>query len=308
LDLQQKGLYHGNINPETILKTESKSIIVSDLGVSARVPFNDPFNPGAVMPQGTCRRLVRVNSTRGDARFQAPEVAPGRAFDAFASDVWSTGIVLFVLLTGIVPFQRPEKRDSVFKLVSNGHLQDVLACWDIDISRELCDLLQNMLRKRPSDRLTVSEIMEHPWVLGETFQLPIVHGYSTGIQGCKLPSSCTSGKPALVRKDTGNPPDIQGCKLPSSCTSGKTALVRKDTPKPNGFRNKASCHPMRTHGGVHFNTVKVVPEVRVVPVDKDADQNCAGVVLEPKPSPGKKGVKRHSSLLHKLLKSARKKL
>lgn len=165
--MQNKGVYHGNICPDTLFVVDGRTLVVADAGASQRLPFTDPYNDGYVEPQGTIRRLIRKQASRCPAKYQAPEFS-GASIDGFAVDVWSLGIVLFRMLTGITPFKRANMSDAVFKVVSSGHLQDLLNCWEITISPEACNLLQSILRRRPTDRITLPEILKHPWVLGET--------------------------------------------------------------------------------------------------------------------------------------------
>lgn len=191
LHLQHKGIYHGNICLKSLLLMEDETLVIGDLGRSVRVPFSDPFNPDFVVDasESEQRRLIRNVQNRGSAKYQAPEVG-GVSFDAFAADVWSAGVVLFVLLTGITPFKRPKLSDAVFKLVSKGDLRMLLESWNIDLSEEASDLLQNMFWRNPLDRMNLNEIFQHPWFTGETGQKRnATHSQSTTSGPCALPQS-----------------------------------------------------------------------------------------------------------------------
>ena len=191
-------MYHGNIFPGSIFFSDNQTLVLDDLRMSLRVPFSDPFNDGYIIPQGLSRRLLRNRGSRSDVKYQAPEVTAS-GFDAFASDVWSAGIVLFVLLAGITPFKRPKASDVVFKVVSSGHLRELLESWDIALSSEACDLLQSIFRRRPTDRITLSEIMEHPWVLGTT--LPQRDQPEPPVSTRELPFSYSGQAMTLLRND-----------------------------------------------------------------------------------------------------------
>lgn len=199
LQLQHKGIYHGNICLNSLLLVEEDTLIIGDLGRSVRVPFSDPFNPDYVVDasESDQRRLIRNVQNRGSVKYQAPEV--GRvSFDAFAADVWSAGVVLFVLLTGITPFKRPKLSDAVFKLVSKGDLRVLLESWNIDLSDEAADLLQNMFWRNPLDRMNLNEIVHHPWFAGKTGKKRSAMHSSAP---CALPTSCDCPRMELQKQD-----------------------------------------------------------------------------------------------------------
>ena len=173
-------------------------MVIGDMSMSLRVPFADPFNEGYVIPQGTTRRLVRNQGSRSDVKYQAPEMS-AVGFDAFASDLWAAGSVLFAMLTGVPPFKRANANDIIFQAVSGGGLQEFVEIADINISPEVCNLLQSIFRRRPADRATLSQIMEHPWMLGEAKspsdeldQKSLAH---------TLPPFYSSDKMEILRKD-----------------------------------------------------------------------------------------------------------
>ena len=114
-------------------------------------------------PQGTCGKL----------QYMAPEIySNADNFDGFAIDLWSAGVILYIMLTGFPPYDRPIWADDRFEIIVNGHLMDQLESWDIAISRNAGDLLQSMLRFHPRDRLTLGQVSEHPWVTDPDVQRP----------------------------------------------------------------------------------------------------------------------------------------
>merc|ERR1719512_171760 len=112
------------------------------------------------------RRLIRPQGTCGKHNYMAPEILANRDdFDGFAIDLWSTGVILYIMLTGFPPYDQASLTDERFQVIAEGRLMSQLEMWDIHLTNEAGDLLQSMLNLDVSDRLTLAEVMEHPWVV-----------------------------------------------------------------------------------------------------------------------------------------------
>jgi serine/threonine protein kinase len=104
---------------------------------------------------------------------QAPEVfANNDNMDGFAIDLWAAGVILYIMLTGFPPYDQASRTDQRFELIVNGRLMEQLRNWDIQLSDEAGQLMQNMLRLDPRDRLTLAQVMAHPWVTNPIVQAP----------------------------------------------------------------------------------------------------------------------------------------
>ncbi|KIY95352.1 hypothetical protein MNEG_12611 [Monoraphidium neglectum] len=109
----------------------------------------------------------------GTALFVAPEVMhnfSNQPYDGALADVWSCGIVLFILLFGRHPFLRPEDvgapdQQQMLTLFTRTAREEfsMLPHEAGAISPECADLLLRMLQTRPALRLTMSAIQVHPW-------------------------------------------------------------------------------------------------------------------------------------------------
>ena len=122
---------------------------------------------------GTRRRLIHSQNHCGKLRFMAPEIYQRKeGFDGYAADVWSLGVVLFVLLTGRQPYERPDERDPGYHDLLSPHFywsfEETTQCvsWGHGMSSESVDLLRRMLRPDPSERATLEWVAKHEWVSG----------------------------------------------------------------------------------------------------------------------------------------------
>jgi serine/threonine protein kinase len=103
----------------------------------------------------------------------SPEVfANTDDFDGFAIDLWAAGVILYIMLTGFPPYDQASITDKRFELIVTGRLVEQLHNWDIFVSDEAGDLLQNMLLLDPCERLTLAQAMAHPWVANGDVEAP----------------------------------------------------------------------------------------------------------------------------------------
>ncbi|PIM98764.1 Ca2+/calmodulin-dependent protein kinase, EF-Hand protein superfamily [Handroanthus impetiginosus] len=140
------GVMHRDLKPENFLflgKDENSPLKATDFGLSVF------FKPGDVF-----RDLV------GSAYYVAPEVL--RRNYGVEADIWSAGVILYILLSGVPPFWG-ENEQSIFDAVLRGHLDLVSDPWP-SISSSAKDLVKKMLQADPKDRLTASEVLNHPWM------------------------------------------------------------------------------------------------------------------------------------------------
>ena len=73
--------------------------------------------------------------------------------------------MLFIMITGSPPFERPDLSDPRYKLIAHGKLSPMLDSWGMThISYNVRDLLTKILvSEHPLNRLTIPEIVNHPW-------------------------------------------------------------------------------------------------------------------------------------------------
>ena len=163
---------------------ENDHLVIVDLGMSLRVPYTDPSNMGCTtdVSEGAERRLIQAQGQGGKLMYLAPEiVARDEVFDGFAIDLWAAGVVLFVLLVGLAPFKWAHPSDKRYQKIAKGNLRELMHALNIAISDEACDLLQNMFWRDPRKRLTLAQVMQHPWVLNKKFS-PVHHNQVNALQ------------------------------------------------------------------------------------------------------------------------------
>lgn len=177
--LQRKGVCHSNLSLESIyIDRNNQNLVIVDLGRSFRVPYNDPSNFGCLTgeTEGTTRRLLQLFPQDFDTHpsenlmYLAPEIVENEpAFDGFAADLWAAACMLFVILVGMAPFKTAHYWDAAYAEISSGNLKGLLASLNIHLSEEASALLQNMFWRDPRERLTLAQVLDHPWVKNQRF-------------------------------------------------------------------------------------------------------------------------------------------
>jgi serine/threonine protein kinase len=132
-------------------------------------------------------RLVVNRLDYGQPEFVAPEVVNGEGA-CFGSDVWSVGIITYLLLSGVSPFRgqvrilefrsyqlcvRVAQMMSLFALQNDRETLQRIQMGDIDfdyelwqnVSREAKHFVANMLVYKPEERMSVRQAMQHPWLM-----------------------------------------------------------------------------------------------------------------------------------------------
>ncbi|KAG5017519.1 hypothetical protein JHK85_023655 [Glycine max] len=96
----------------------------------------------------------------GSAYYVAPEVLRRRCGKEI--DIWSAGVILYILLSGVPPFWA-ETEKGIFDAILEGHIDFESQPWP-NISDSAKDLVRKMLIQDPKKRITSAQVLEHPWI------------------------------------------------------------------------------------------------------------------------------------------------
>ncbi|XP_021760794.1 CBL-interacting serine/threonine-protein kinase 24-like isoform X2 [Chenopodium quinoa] len=98
-----------------------------------------------------------LHTTCGTPNYVAPEVLNGQGYDGAAADIWSCGVVLYVLLAGYLPFEETDL-PSLYKKINSA----TFTCpfW---FSLGAKSLIEKMLDPNPNTRISIEEIRNEPW-------------------------------------------------------------------------------------------------------------------------------------------------
>ncbi|XP_073002184.1 calcium-dependent protein kinase 29-like [Typha latifolia] len=151
------GVIHRDLKPENFLlasKDDNADIKATDFGLSVFIEEGKVYH-----------ELV------GSAYYVAPEVLKKNYGTEI--DVWSAGVILYILLCGVPPFWA-ETDKGIFDAILQGDIDFKSEPWP-SISEGAKDLIRKMLTQNPKERITAAQALEHPWLRkdGEASDKPI---------------------------------------------------------------------------------------------------------------------------------------
>ena len=96
----------------------------------------------------------------GSPNYVAPEILDGDGYDGRRADIWTLGVILYVLATGRLPYDHPNMSE-LFSLIQKASYRP----FPTNVSAPFKDLVSKLLVANPRKRLSLSEIQEHEWYL-----------------------------------------------------------------------------------------------------------------------------------------------
>ena len=151
---------HRDLKPENLLLDDKGNIKVADFGMASLQLENS-----------------LLETSCGSPHYASPEVVRGEKYDGRRADVWSCGVILYALLVGALPFDDDNLRHLLEK-VKRGvfHIPHF-------VPSECQSLLRSMIEVDAEKRITLTEVLRHPWVLG---------GIGSAPGGCSGASSASA--------------------------------------------------------------------------------------------------------------------
>ena len=145
---------HRDLKPENLLFDEMMNLKVCDFGLCNQIQ-DGKF----------------LMTSCGSPNYAAPEIIMACAYDGMQIDLWSSGIILYAMVVGVLPFD-DDSIPQLFEKIKKGKY-----FMPPTVSPKLSDLINNLLQPLPVKRYTLEDVWSHPWITGienpfDEYQIP----------------------------------------------------------------------------------------------------------------------------------------
>lgn len=202
-------IIHRDIKPENVLLNETNKIKLTDFGWSNYVEDTS------------------VRSTYcGTPVYLAPEMIKEIGHDENL-DIWCIGILMFELLTGNIPFQGNDQQ------ILNGNILRNKICWPKDIDLSAKDLISKILKTEPSERISLTDMLKHPFFL-KSVERPTENLFKPTDDGYEDKSIYVLSRDTpVIAKPVPRKKEAQSSDNNSNSNSSSSNLVNNITSKSN---------------------------------------------------------------------------
>ncbi|CCW63023.1 unnamed protein product [Phytomonas sp. EM1] len=133
------GFAHRDLKPENLLLGENDTLKISDFGLC------------------NMQQSVLLQTVCGTPNYVAPEVLMERGYNGLSADIWSCGVILYVMLSGRLPFESKNMKLLMAKIEYGEYQMPKY------LSRSCMDLIRRILVVDPLKRISMEGIIKHPW-------------------------------------------------------------------------------------------------------------------------------------------------
>ncbi|OMJ82270.1 hypothetical protein SteCoe_17050 [Stentor coeruleus] len=138
--IHKLNVVHRDLKPENLLLDHCKSIKIVDFGLSNTYNNNE-----------------ELKTACGSPCYAAPEMIAGKKYNGLKVDIWSSGVILFAMISGYLPFEDPNTGELYKKILACNYKPPKF------ISAEAKDIIKGILNTDPDKRFSIEDIRNHPW-------------------------------------------------------------------------------------------------------------------------------------------------
>jgi serine/threonine protein kinase len=138
--IHKLNVVHRDLKPENLLLDHNNRIKIVDFGLS-----------------NTYKPDEELKTACGSPCYAAPEMIAGKKYGGLKVDIWSSGVILFAMICGYLPFEDPNTGELYKKILACAYKVPKF------ISEDAKDLIKRILNTEPETRFGIEEIRSHPW-------------------------------------------------------------------------------------------------------------------------------------------------
>jgi calcium-dependent protein kinase len=148
-----RNIVHRDLKPENFVfetMAEDSTMRLIDFGCAVQTDPDEIIRDVVGSPYYVAPEVIRESYKRTCAVWKA-------------SDIWSVGVIVYILVTGMPPFNG-STQDRIFAKINQGKLRFPK---NIKLTDDLKDLITRMMRMKPESRMTAEEALQHPWIASD---------------------------------------------------------------------------------------------------------------------------------------------
>jgi len=165
--LNSKNILHRDLKPQNILVTQDGILKITDFGFSKTIDTEQNL----------------INTMCGSPLYMAPEIMTDDTYNNKV-DLWSIGIILYVMLTG----KHPYNAKTHYQLIHQIQKNKIIFPSNICISNDCEDLIYGLLEKDPNERISWDEFFNHSW-LNDNYIVELSTSSSSSSENSPTPPS-----------------------------------------------------------------------------------------------------------------------
>jgi len=138
---------HRDLKLENILVDDKLNLKIADFGFACY------------------KSIDQLKSYRGTMTYMAPEIKEGKVYDGTQVDLFSVGVIIFIIVQGIFPFKEARKEEYFYNLLLTGQIETYFEKVNGQgLSADFKDMILKLFSYNGSDRYTVDQLKAHPWL------------------------------------------------------------------------------------------------------------------------------------------------
>ena len=150
--MHTRKVVHRDLKLENILIDDNLNLKVADFGFACY------------------KNIDALKSYRGTMTYMAPEIKEGKQYKGTEVDLFSIGVILFIIVQGIFPFKEARKEEYFYKLLLDGKIDTYFQKVNgTGLSDDFKDLILKFFSYNGADRPSIEDIRAHPWMNSPTF-------------------------------------------------------------------------------------------------------------------------------------------
>jgi len=148
-----QNICHRDLKCENLLLDKDFKLLLTDFGFSKSMTYDQN------------NRISLSNTFCGSAAYAAPEIIQGQSYDPRMHDMWSVGVILYIMACGHMPFDDSNVK-KMLRVQLRNHLKFPPRVTHL-LSEDLKHLIRSLIEPNVSQRATMEQVLRHPFLIGD---------------------------------------------------------------------------------------------------------------------------------------------